>query len=710
MYTKKLQIKTIAVLLGSSLTACGDDTGADDGGSTGDQLGSTDTSPASDDASASAGPTTDSDRADSSSSGDVEPGDCTPSGKPVAIEQRPTGATVEVYDRCGLTVHAYIAPEAAAGNGVHILETENQLVVIDTHFIPAISLDFRDYAEGLGKPIDRVIVTQEHPDHWAGLGSAFSDVPAFAAPGVVTALHDGGLPAFERFAGSNGTATPSGFAVPTQVQDAGIEMIDGVMFEFVVMEDNEADDTLVVSLPEHGVAAVGDLIYNGYHGVLTPNFDGWIEAVEQIEAMGDVDFILAGHGSPGSTSIATEMIAYLESARTLFETNPTPEQYQAQMNEAYPGRLDGEGLFWALSLQRLFPPDYLRLVEDDANAIPTLAALRKTGDYAEPNPADGFIPKNCVSFPLTAEDLAYTGYDEDAALHEVCLDNTYTSLKHRLVTVSPDPDEEPAEADLYARHRPYVDRFKVGGAEDPREQVYALSCQGSPGDCTALFSSNPPPNPDLGNVGTLFGDDSTVRLSLEGGGWIDIAFFVPRAGPTSLIPHEFFGAQLPNLDNPAELLQYDTDGSPIGIPEVEYPRGNVTNDTAFGFSCEIAEGAQHEAQRYLNRYRKAQADRVGDDAFVHVVGLLNAEYGIETDADNGYFSLHVLWTPTPENAPAAATSDYYLERLVIPKQQGCSISSIGLTVDIPREQAEALVADADGLTAFLEAAESEVAP
>lgn len=56
------------------------------------------------------------------------------------------------------------------------------IVLVDGQFLVSCARAFRDYADSLGKPIDRLYVSHRHPDHWFGLGAAFSDVTIYALP------------------------------------------------------------------------------------------------------------------------------------------------------------------------------------------------------------------------------------------------------------------------------------------------------------------------------------------------------------------------------------------------------------------------------------------------------------------------------------------------------------------------------------------------
>lgn len=685
-----------AFCLAAGPAACTDAPGGDSEGTTGtegdtDPTGESNTDPDS----------TGNDSADTGDTDDTAV-DCEPAVEPTLV-QRDTGATVEVYDRCGITVHSYVATPDVAGNGLQIIETADALVLIDAQFVPTVSQDYRAYADSLGKPIERIIITHEHRDHWVGLGAAFTDIDAYSSAGVLALLEGGGLPLWQSFQPTPGSALSPGFMVPTLEIQPGTEVIDGVTFEYSVYVDNEAEEALVIHLPEYGVLAVGDIVYNGYHGIMAGDdvFSGWSDALASLQELPNVEMVLPGHGAPGNASVLADMAGYIEAASNAFATASGPEDYRVQMESLYPDRLGGDQ-FFGITLGRLYPPPQERADTETANELVTVGTQP---GYPEPAPADGFASKNCAYFDLGPGD-DYLGLDPTQAQHEVCLLNTYTGLKHRIITTVVDP----ADQDLYDRHRAYVDRFTVSVDGQPLSEIYDLTCNG--GDCQSLFASDPVTRtPIFENIAQLFAGDSEVTMQLTGGGFVNLSFFVPRAGPSSLIPHQLVSAQLPRFGQPDELVGYDASADPIRIPEIEYPRGQpVINDNAFGLSCETAEGAQHEAQRYLVRYREAQATRAQANEYPRVLGLLNVEYNTSGESEQGYFSVHVLWSPIPEVDPGADPNTYLHERIVIPKQQNCIVSGIDPIETVPPAEAEAALADGESLTAWLEAQEAEVAP
>ena len=110
-------------------------------------------------------------------------------GAPAAAHPEPAAECVAVdtsvplavsrIEGDGVVVHTLIAPDSSAAVTSHVVETEGHLVVFDTQLFRGYARQLREYVDGLGKPIDRVVITHGHPDHYLGL-ELFEDAPSWA--------------------------------------------------------------------------------------------------------------------------------------------------------------------------------------------------------------------------------------------------------------------------------------------------------------------------------------------------------------------------------------------------------------------------------------------------------------------------------------------------------------------------------------------------
>lgn len=246
-----------------------------------------------------------------------------------------TGLQVTVQDLGGVTVHSLTASEAVFANSTHIIETENSLVLIDTQFLLPNALEMRAYADALDKPIDRVYITHEHPDHFLG-SEAFNDVPVFALSSVSALIAETGQAEVDEKQGDFGPAIASTFVVPGVVSPGTVE-IDDVTFELEQVRNAEAENQLVIRLPDYGVIAVGDIVYSGVHLVLAGAPDTWTAALLDLEATGDdYPVVLAGHGLSTDPSVYQTNVEWLATAGQLLATVDNGADFKQGLIDAYP--------------------------------------------------------------------------------------------------------------------------------------------------------------------------------------------------------------------------------------------------------------------------------------------------------------------------------------------------------------------------------------
>lgn len=258
-----------------------------------------------------------------------------PAEPTVETMMRDSGLLVTVHDYGDVVVHSVTAPEQVFANSTHIIETPNNLVLIDTQFLLPNAMDFRAYADSLGKPIDRVFITHHHPDHFLG-SEAFADLDVFSLAETSAAIAEVGQAEVDEKQADFGAAIASTFVVP-QVVEPGTMEIDGVPFEFSLIKDAEAENQLVIRLPEQDIIAVGDIVYSGVHLIMAGAPPTWIEALNTLKSMGsEQTIVLAGHGVPGGADLYDANIAWLAKAGELIGTVSTGEEWKAGLIEAFP--------------------------------------------------------------------------------------------------------------------------------------------------------------------------------------------------------------------------------------------------------------------------------------------------------------------------------------------------------------------------------------
>jgi glyoxylase-like metal-dependent hydrolase (beta-lactamase superfamily II) len=253
-------------------------------------------------------------------------------------QSRARVGTVVTMQRAGLTLHTYMAPDASALVTSHVIETPNNLVVVDTQLLQTFGKEVLAFTESLGKPVERVILSHQHPDHWAGadLFAKSQYVSTKAIMEGVQADIDGGGP--KQRAGLFGEAeVPATPRVPEGTLTAGDDEIDGVKLSYQVVNDAEAPEQIIVKVPQARTLIVQDLIYSNAYYFPLANLDGWIKVLETVRGMAaDYDTLLCGHGLPTGMGEVDAGLEYVKFMKDTFATAKTAEEATAAITGRYP--------------------------------------------------------------------------------------------------------------------------------------------------------------------------------------------------------------------------------------------------------------------------------------------------------------------------------------------------------------------------------------
>jgi glyoxylase-like metal-dependent hydrolase (beta-lactamase superfamily II) len=263
--------------------------------------------------------------------------------------------TVQTISLVGLKVHVYTPPDESLLVNSTVFELADRLVVVDGQIFQKFAREVGDFIDSLHKPIDRFVLTHNHPDHYSGfqhLTERYPGVQLASLPAVRDYVARMGQQVLDLRRSLFGDEVASRVVVPDAVIVPGELVISGVRFLFQEFEDAEADHTLTITLPDHGVVLVADLLASEQHHLftVTPHFDEWIAAVHKIRAdvaRFGIKTIIVGHGTPVGPEVLPANLEYLETAKKAHAASGKAEGFVAAVTASLPERTPDMWLNWS---------------------------------------------------------------------------------------------------------------------------------------------------------------------------------------------------------------------------------------------------------------------------------------------------------------------------------------------------------------------------
>jgi glyoxylase-like metal-dependent hydrolase (beta-lactamase superfamily II) len=255
----------------------------------------------------------------------------------------------------GLKVHVYTPPDESLLVNSTIFELADRLIVVDGQIFQRFAREAADFIETLDKPVDRFMLTHNHPDHYSGfqtLTERFPGVQLAALPAVGDYVARVGQQVLDLRRSLFGDEVASRVVVPDATVVPGELVISGVRFLFQEFTDAEADQTLTITLPDHGVVLVGDLLASEQHHLFTvsPHFDEWIAVVNHIRSdvsRYGIKTIIVGHGTPVGPEVLPANLEYLTAAKRAHAASGKAEEWVAAMSASLPERAPDMWLNWS---------------------------------------------------------------------------------------------------------------------------------------------------------------------------------------------------------------------------------------------------------------------------------------------------------------------------------------------------------------------------
>jgi Metallo-beta-lactamase superfamily len=252
-------------------------------------------------------------------------------------------------------IHSYLSPLDGFHVNTQMIEGPTAIVIFDGQLLLPYAGEVASYVQTLGKPVDRIILSHAHTDHWSGLQvltERFPDARVFALDGIADQLRARGQSRLDSFRPIYGDRIATEVTVPTEIIAEGVQWIDGITYDFKRFVDAESDFQLAALLPEQSVLMAFDLVFSPNEHVFTvvDHFDHWMIVLEQLKALQNYDTITIGHDTLVHRSAIDSTIAYIKRAKEIHAVSADAKTYGDSLKAAFPDRQHAEWVDFSANL------------------------------------------------------------------------------------------------------------------------------------------------------------------------------------------------------------------------------------------------------------------------------------------------------------------------------------------------------------------------
>ena len=238
-------------------------------------------------------------------------------------------------------IHSYLSPADGLQVNTQMIEGPNAVVIFDGQLLLPYADEVASYVQTLGKPIDRIILSHAHTDHWGGLQvltERFPDARVFALDGIADQVRARGPARLDGLRRTYGDKAATNVTVPKETITEGLQRIDGVTYDFKRFVDAESDLQLAALLPDQKVLMAFDLVFSPNQHAFTGanHFDHWIIVLESLKALQGYDTITIGHDTPVDRSAIDSTMTYVKRAKEIHTASSDAKTYSENLKAAFP--------------------------------------------------------------------------------------------------------------------------------------------------------------------------------------------------------------------------------------------------------------------------------------------------------------------------------------------------------------------------------------
>ena len=239
-----------------------------------------------------------------------------------------------------LTTRTYAGSDAGLGANSHLLIGEREVMLVDTQFLISEAENVVAAIKSTGKRLTTIFVTHEHPDHHFGtrtIKSAFPDARVLARPATVDAIEKTANAKMEQWRPVYGADIPTAYECPEAVASTTLSF-EGRLIDLIELGAGESDTGTALHLKEEKLLLSADFVYNDVFAWIVANHpDRWGSILDRLDALGDVETVLPGHGPSGGRALIRSMAEYLKTFAGVVAASADAGAAKAELKRRYPG-------------------------------------------------------------------------------------------------------------------------------------------------------------------------------------------------------------------------------------------------------------------------------------------------------------------------------------------------------------------------------------
>jgi glyoxylase-like metal-dependent hydrolase (beta-lactamase superfamily II) len=234
--------------------------------------------------------------------------------------------TQNYQDKCGeYQVHTITSGQETFFTNAFVIETKKSLVVVDTMMTVSDARAVRKFIDKLNKPLNTILVTHGHPDHYNGVGeiiAGLNNVSVITIAGVDEDIRRTDDAKEIKWKPHFGDDWPAVRVFPNKIVESGFSLkIDEIPFQVYELGPGESNCDIywIVGLKKQ-ITFVGDVIFNGTHSYMNDGHSGkWLRSLDILEkGLCGIDVLYTGHGPHGEpTPLIDFQRSYLRFYRKL---------------------------------------------------------------------------------------------------------------------------------------------------------------------------------------------------------------------------------------------------------------------------------------------------------------------------------------------------------------------------------------------------------